>query len=192
VEREILLTGIGGQSVQLAAQILGRAAAREDRHVLMLGTYGGTMRGGNTDSTLVVGDAPITTPPIVSRAWSILAMHHQFFAPLGAKLVPGGVVVANASLFETKLDRDAYRVFDVSAVEIATELGNPLAASLVLLGAYAAITDIVALPSLLDAMHDSVPSYRRQHLETNAAALTAGFEAGPRGAAPAWAEDRAA
>ena len=68
IEREILFTGVGGQGVQLAAQVLARAAVLEGRHVMLLGTYGGTMRGGNTDATLVVADAPISTPPIVSRA----------------------------------------------------------------------------------------------------------------------------
>ncbi len=48
-----MLTGVGGQGVQLAAQVLGRAAVHEGREVMMLGTYGGTMRGGSTDSTLV-------------------------------------------------------------------------------------------------------------------------------------------
>ena len=32
--------------------------SREGREVMLLGSYGGTMRGGNTDSTLVVADAP--------------------------------------------------------------------------------------------------------------------------------------
>jgi len=65
VEREVLLTGIGGQGVQLAATILARAATREGRHVMTLGTYGGCMRGGNTDSSVLVADRPISTPPIV-------------------------------------------------------------------------------------------------------------------------------
>ena len=54
-------TGIGGQGVQLAAQVLARAATLEDRHVLYLGTYGGTMRGGNTDSTVIIGDRPLSS-----------------------------------------------------------------------------------------------------------------------------------
>ena len=73
-----MLTGIGGQGVQLAAQVLARAAMVEERQVMLLGTYGGTMRGGNTDSTLVVADAPIEAPPIVSRTWAVIAMHHRF------------------------------------------------------------------------------------------------------------------
>jgi Pyruvate/2-oxoacid:ferredoxin oxidoreductase gamma subunit len=192
MEREVLLTGIGGQSVQLAAHILARAAIREDREVLLLGTYGGTMRGGPTDSTLVVADAPIETPPIVSRAWSALVMHHAFFEPVARKLQPRAVVVVNASLFEGELDRQDLRVFDVPATKIASELGNSLAASLVLLAAHAALTGLVGVESLVEAMRESVPAYRRQHLEANEKALRAGFGAVPSGAAPAWVAGRAA
>jgi len=72
MERELLITGIGGQGVQLAAQVLARAATLEGREVMYLGLYGGMMRGGNTDSTVVVADAPILAPPVVSRAWSAI------------------------------------------------------------------------------------------------------------------------
>ncbi len=85
-----MLTGIGGQGVQLAAQVLGRGAAREGRDVIYLGTYGGVMRGGNTDSTVILGDGPISSPPIVSQTWGALAMHHQFWGPVHELLRPGG------------------------------------------------------------------------------------------------------
>ena len=192
MEREIVLTGIGGQSVQLAAQILARAAALERRDVLMLGTFGGTMRGGNTESTLIIGDGPLETPPIVSHVWAALVMHHAFFEPVCRKLRPGGVVVVNSALFEGDLDRDLFQVFDVPATQIAAGLGQPLAASLVLVGAFTGLTGVVALESLVEAMSESVPSYRRQHLETNEKALRAGFESVGAGAAPAWAESRRA
>jgi Pyruvate/2-oxoacid:ferredoxin oxidoreductase gamma subunit len=54
MEREILLTGIGGQGVQLAANVLAHAALDEGRDVQLFGSYGGMMRGGNTDAELVV------------------------------------------------------------------------------------------------------------------------------------------
>ena len=188
MEREILLTGIGGLGVQLAAQILARAAVREDRHVMLLGTYGGTMRGGPTDSTLVVADAPIAAPPIVSRTWSALVMHHAFWEPVQRKLRSGAVVVLNASLFQGEVDRQQQRVFEVPATQIAAELGSPLGASLVLAGAYTRLTELVKIGSLIEALRDCLPPYRRQHLETNEQALQAGFEAVPAGAAPAWTE----
>ena len=75
MERELLMTGIGGQGVQLGALVLATAATAEAREVMYFGIYGGMMRGGNTDSTVVIADAPITTPPVVARAWSAIAMH---------------------------------------------------------------------------------------------------------------------
>lgn len=174
--------------MQLAAQVLARAAAREDRHLMLLGTYGGTMRGGHTDSTLVVADAPIAAPPIVSRTWSALVMHHAFWEPVRRKLRPQAVVVLNASLFQGEVDRCEQRVFDVPATRIAAEIGSPLGASLVLAGAYARVTDLVGIGSLLEAMRECLPPYRRQHLESNEKALHAGFAALPPGAAPAWTD----
>ena len=176
MEHEIMITGVGGQGVQLAAQILARAATLEGREVMYLGTYGGTMRGGNTDSTIVVGDAPLTTPPIVSHTWGALVMHHAFYAPLRKKLRPDSVVLVNTSVFEGDLGCDTQRVYELPASQLAQELGNPLSASLLMLGAFAGLTGLVGLDALLDGMRESVPAYRSQHLEANERALRAGFE----------------
>ena len=188
MERELLMTGIGGQGIQLAAQVLARAATLEGRHVMLFGFYSGVMRGGNTDSTLVVADRPITAPPILSRTGSALAMHHEYWEPLRTRLRPGALVLVNAGLFEGELDREVCRVFDVPATRLATELGGAMAASMVMTGAYAAVTGLVELASLDRAMRDSLPSYRQQHADQNAQALQRGFEAVPKGAVPAWEE----
>ena len=188
MEREIAITGVGGQGIQLGAQVLARAATLEDRHVLMFGIYGGAMRGGSTESTLVVGDEPISAPPIVSHVWSAVAMHHEYWESVGSKLRPGGLVLVNSTLFEGRLDREAQRVIDVPATELAAGVGSPLSAAMVLIGAYAAVTGLVGFDSLIRAMEQSLPPYRRQHVQSNAKALRAGFDAAPQGAAPAWSE----
>ena len=51
-ERELLLTGIGGQGVQLAAQFVARAAVYDRREVMLFGSYGGMMRGGDRKSVV--------------------------------------------------------------------------------------------------------------------------------------------
>ncbi len=186
MEREIAITGVGGQGVQLGAQVLARAATLEDRHVLMFGIYGGAMRGGSTEATLVVGDEPISAPPIVSHVWSAVAMHHEHWESLRSKLRPGGLILVNSTLFEGRLDRVAQRVIDVPATELAAGVGNSLSAAMVLIGAYAAVTGLVGLDSLVRAMEQSLPPYRKQHVQTNAKALGAGFDAVPQGVAPAW------
>ena len=186
-EYELLLTGIGGQGVQLAAQVVARAATREGREVMFFGIYGGMMRGGNTDSTVVVADGPITAPPVVSRTWSAIAMHDEFWAPIEAKLRPGGLVLVNDSTFTHEVIAPV-TVLRLSATELAAEVGNPMGGTMVMAGAYAAITGLVQLDSLVAAMEESIPSYRRQHIESNERALRAGFDTAPAGtgAARAW------
>jgi len=90
------------------------------------------------------------------------------------------------------LDAGTQRVFDVDATARATELGSPVVGAMLLIGAFARITGIVSLDSLLVAMRECVPSYRRQHVEMNERALRSGFASAPQGVAPAWRVEEAA
>jgi Pyruvate/2-oxoacid:ferredoxin oxidoreductase gamma subunit len=190
VERELILTGIGGQGVQLAAQVLARAATREGLAVMLFGVYSGMMRGGNSDSSLVVAQEAVEAPPLISSSWSAIVMHHRFWPPLSGRLRAGGVALINSSLFEGEVDRTRYRVFDVPATDLAAELGLPMAASMVMAGAYTSVTGLVDVESVVAGMRESLPPYRQQHAAGNEQAIRAGFhaaeEAGSRLAAPAW------
>ena len=188
-EHELMLTGIGGQGVQLAAQVVARAATREGREVMFFGIYGGMMRGGNTDSTVVVADAPITAPPVVSRAWAAIAMHDEFWAPIEPKLRPGGLVLVNDSTFPHEITAPV-TVIRLPATEIAAGIGNPMGGTMVMAGALSALTGLVSLDALVEGMRESIPSYRSQHIASNERALRAGADAAPLDAgAPlaAWA-----
>ncbi len=110
----MLLTGIGGQGVQLAAKILALAATSEGRSVMSLGTFGGSMRGGNTDSTVVIADGPISSPPLVSRSWSAIVVHPKFWQPVREKLRPEAVVVYDSALIGD-LGVDLARKFPIDA-----------------------------------------------------------------------------
>lgn len=193
MERECLCTGIGGQGVQLMAQVLARAATLEGRKVMLFGVYGGTMRGGNTDATIVVGDSDLLAPPLISHTWSSIAMHDEFWGPLAPKLRPNALVLVNDATFETELDETALRVHRIPATDIAAALGNELGSSMVMGGAYAGITGLVGIDSMIEAMREAIPSYRTQHIANNEIALRAGFDhvenAGLTLAAPAWTEE---
>lgn len=190
-EYELLCTGIGGQGVQLAAQVVARAATREGREVMFFGIYGGMMRGGNTDSTVVVADSPITAPPVVARTWSAIAMHDEFWSPIEPKLRPGGLVLVNDSTFTASIATAvaaSLTVVRLPATELAAEAGNPMGGTMVMIGAYSALTGLVTLDALVEGMREAIPSYRRQHIEANERALHAGFAAAPTdvGAPRAW------
>lgn len=186
MERELLLTGIGGQGVQLAAQVIARGATLEGRHVMLFGVYGGAMRGMNTDGTVVIGDAPLQSPPLVSRTWSAVAMHDRYWEPVARKLRPGALVLVNEPTFETELDESAYRVFRLGATEIAAHLGNEMGGSMVMTGAYVGLTGLVGLDATIEGMRESIPSYRSQHIAANEEAIRAGHDAVEQLAVPAW------
>ena len=185
-EREVVMTGIGGQGIQLAAQVLCRAALDEGREIQLFGSYGGMMRGGNTEATIVVADAPVESPPTVGRAWAALVMHHEHFEPVHRLLRPGSVVVLNTTVFEGDLDREPFVVVEVPATEVAGGVGNVMAASMVMLGAFSRATGIVALESLQRAVPEALPPYRAQHAALNVAALETGYAAVDGAVAEAW------
>ncbi len=185
MEREVLLTGIGGQGVQLCAQVLARAAAIEDRQVMLFGVYSGSMRGGNTDATVVVADGPLQAPPLISRTWSAVAMHDEYWQDIAGKVRDGGVVFVNDSSFETPLE-DRYTVFRIPATTMAIEMGNELAQSMVMAGAFVGVTGLVSLDATLEAMRESIPPYRQQHIAFNETAIRAGYDSVERLAFPAW------
>ena len=187
MEREILFTGIGGQGVQLAANVLAHAALAEGRDVQLFGSYGGMMRGGNTDAELVVADKHIEAPPTVGSAWAVIAMHPDYAEPVLARLRPGGLVLRNSVLWDEEMERTDVEVVDVPAADLAADVGNVMAASMVMLGVLSTVTDLVGLDSLRTGVRACVPSYRRQHLELNDRALQGGAAAtAPRAACLAW------
>jgi 2-oxoglutarate ferredoxin oxidoreductase subunit gamma len=186
VERELLVTGIGGQGIQLAALVIARAALAEGREVQLFGSYGGMMRGGNTEATLVVADGSVESPPTVTSAWSAIVMHHDYSKDTFSRLQPGSVLMLNSSVFERAFDRDPYVVVDVAATDIAVELGNIMTASMVMVGAYSAVTGLAGIDSLVDAVTAALPAYRAQHAALNQDALRAGYEAAPDVRVDAW------
>src|ERR1700679_3536980 len=100
MERAVLLAGIGGQGVQLAARTLAVAAVQSEREVMVFGSYAGLMRGGSTDATVIIGDGPLRSPPTVARAWCALALHHEFWPGVRDRLVPDCVAVVDRSVFK--------------------------------------------------------------------------------------------
>jgi 2-oxoglutarate ferredoxin oxidoreductase subunit gamma len=187
MEREILLTGVGGQGVQLAAKSLAYAAMREGRRVMMFGTYGGMMRGGDTDATVIIGQDTLLTPPVVDQVWAVLAAHHKSWPSVGAKLRPDGFLLTNERVFQGEISHHG-PALSIPASAIAAEAGMPQAGSMVALGAFAAATDIVRLETLLEVAEDVLPSYRRQFAEANRQALMLGHRAAGKIVCPAWGE----
>lgn len=174
-------------------KVFALAGIAEGRFVQLTGEYGGAMRGGSTVATVVIGPERLRALPVVSEGGSALVLHHHFFAEqVAPKLRPGSLILADDTVATQLPAFPAHRVMTFPGAATAAELGNPQSAGLVMLGAYAAITGLAGLVSLIDAMKQVVPVYRRQHVEANERALRAGYERAPKLAAPISLERQAA
>ena len=177
MERELIVTGLGGQGIQLLAKTLALAATREGRHAMLSADYGGEMRGGPSKASVVIGDAPLRALPVLPSAWSAIVAHHRFSEPVLARLRPGGPVIANVPLVDPAALPGGMEVHPVDAAAIAKSVGAPNAAGFVLLGAYNAVARMVEPDTLAAAMEELLPPYRRQHAPANSRALEAGVHA---------------
>jgi Pyruvate/2-oxoacid:ferredoxin oxidoreductase gamma subunit len=190
MERAVAMTGLGGQGIQLVAKLLAEAAMREGRQVMMFGIFMGMIRGGSSDSTVVLADDEIVSPPLVPECWAVLAMHGDGLAKLAPKVRPGGVLVRNRTTVPRAPGWDGVRDVAVPATDLATELGQPLGAGMVALGALAAATGLVSVASLGGALDSVLPPHRRQHVAANRSCIERGAawtaEHGAAGAAAAW------
>lgn len=174
MERELVVTGVGGQGIQLLAKTLALAATREGRYAMLGADYGGEMRGGPSKASVVIGDAPLRSLPVLASAWSAIVAHHRFSEPALARLRPGGPVIVNVPLVDPATIPPEMSVHPVDAAAIAASVQAPQAIGFVLLGAYNAVARLVSPQTLIDAMEELLPVYRRQHTPANARALAAG------------------
>ena len=112
----------------------------------------------------------------------------EYWSVVGPRLREGGLVLVNAPTFDLPLDDGRLRVFRIPATTMAADLGNALGGSMVMVGAYVAITGLVGLEATIEGMRQSIPPYRRQHIEANERVIRAGYEHAEALAVPAWEE----
>jgi len=145
---EVLLAGLGGQGVQLAGDILGESCTLEGRNVSVLPSYGAEARGTLIRSEVVISEAAIIYPGVLEPdlfvAFSQEAYDH--FLPT---LQPSTKVIYDpASVIPTMADQPEAKHYSIPAIQTATELGNAKAANMVMLGALAALSELISKRTL--------------------------------------------
>ncbi|WP_020500480.1 2-oxoacid:acceptor oxidoreductase family protein [Sciscionella marina] len=176
-ELQLLLIGIGGQGIQLIGKTLAQAATNTGKHAMLAADYGGEMRGGPSNASVVIGTEPLRSLPILPSATAAIVASHKFAGPVPQRLREGGLLLRNSSVVDSGAGREHHRVVEVPATAMATELGAPQASGFILLGAFNRLTGLVPEAELVTAMTALLPPYRAQHATKNAEALSAGAAA---------------
>jgi len=169
-----ICAGFGGQGVLSMGLNLAQAAFLEGKNVTFLPAYGAEIRGGTANCTVAISDEEIASP-VASSPEFLVAMNRPSLVRFQNKVQSGGIFFINSSLMEADVSRGDVDIVAVRANHIAEELGNTKVANMVMLGSFAAKTNLVALEALIEAMKETLAKKKRL-IPVNEQALRKGFE----------------
>ncbi len=175
MHQEIIISGFGGQGVLFAGQLLAYAGLEEGRHVTWIPSYGPEMRGGTCHCTVIISDEDIGSP-LVRNPTAAIVLNPPSMERYAPRVKPDGVLIRDSTLVAAQSNRADLREIALPAKEIATELGRPQMANVVLVGALVAATGVVQVETLDKVLEEHTGTRYRDALETNKRALRRGVE----------------
>ena len=170
---KMFFAGSGGQGVLLMGQMVTYAAMLEDKSSTFFPSYGPEMRGGTANCTVVVSDKTVSCP-LIYEADCVVAMNLPSLIKFEPTLKPGGVLLLNKSVIHQDAKRGDIRVYNVTANDLASDMGNVRVANMVMLGAYVALTKVVQVESLVEALRATLGSGKEHLIPLNRQAIEAG------------------
>ena len=163
---KMFFAGSGGQGVLLMGQMVTYAAMLEDKFSTFFPSYGPEMRGGTANCTVVVSDRTVSCP-LIYEADCVVAMNLPSMLKFEPTLKPGGILLLNRSFINQDPKRDDIEVYDVSANDMATDLGNARVANMIMLGAVVRATGVVSQGSIETVIRETLGAKRADMLDLN-------------------------
>ena len=173
MQTEVVIAGFGGQGVLFAGQVLAYAGMDSGKGVTWMPSYGPEMRGGTANCTVLVADEEIGSP-VVLHPKAIIVMNLPSLDKYESMVIPGGVLIVNASLVNRSPNRSDIDWLMIPANEIAESIGNRRLTNMVALGALLQKLPFLPIEAIEHALENHLPERHRHLLPSNFQALRAG------------------
>ena len=153
-------TGVGGQGVLLAGEIMAACKIKDGGEGLKTATYTSQVRGGATVVDITLDDGTIRYPYAnegeIDFMLSVANVSYNQFKN-GVK--EGGVIIVDPNLVHpSDEDRKKWVIHEIPIITIAKEeVGNVITQSVVALGITNTMTEVLPRQSLIDTMLSKVP-----------------------------------
>ena len=171
--RNFLFSGFGGQGILFAGKFLAYKGLTEDKNVSWLPSYGPEMRGGTASCSVIVSDEAVGSP-IVSNPYVLVAMNLPSLDKFEPDVAKGGIVFADSTLIERKVNRDDITAYYVPATRLAGENGIPTLANMILMGKILKVLGEYDEDGLKATLSKVIPAKRADMLDVNLKALKLG------------------
>lgn len=161
MEAELRFTGVGGQGVLLAGEILAESRIRAGGYGIQASTYTSQVRGGPTKVDILLDSKEILYPYAneghIDFMLSTAQVSYDQFKN-GVK--EGGVIVVEPNLvIPSDDDRKRFKIYEIPIITIAKEeVGNVVTQSVVALGVTVAFTQCVDRNLVYETMIAKVPA----------------------------------
>lgn len=175
MQTEIIISGFGGQGVLFAGQLLAYCALDNEKQVTWFPSYGPEMRGGTAHCTVIISDEEIGSP-VVRNPFAAIVMNLPSLDKYESLVKAGGLLIVNSSLVDRSPQRKDIDVLEISANEIAEEIGDRRLVNLVLVGALLQRHPILSIMQVGASLDKHIPNRHRDLLQMNISALKRGFQ----------------
>ncbi|MDY4976490.1 MAG: 2-oxoacid:acceptor oxidoreductase family protein [Clostridia bacterium] len=172
---ELIFAGFGGQGILFAGKLLAYAAMMGEKEVSWLPSYGPEMRGGTANCHVIVSESPVSSP-LVTTPTILAAMNKPSFEKFEQAVKPGGIIVKDSTLIDSKTKREDITCFDLPATKIAMDLEADKLANMVMTGKIIKESGILPMDLVLKALEKMIPPKKQHLVEINKKVLLAGYE----------------
>lgn len=174
MELSFLMAGFGGQGVQTLGKVLAYAANEAECYTTFLPEYGGAMRGGTSNCTVVISDKPIASPARRSYNY-VVALNSPSFEKFKCSVLPDGFIIVNSSLVECSDEQYRDKIIKIPANDLANRAGSMMTLGVVMIGFIVAYTGVIPTD---EARKQTIKrlSKKAQYLEMNEKAFDYGME----------------
>ncbi len=156
---ELRFTGVGGQGVLLAGEILAEAKIKDKGYGIKASTYTSQVRGGPTKVDIVLDDNEILYP-YAQNIDFMLSTAQISYNQFKVDLKEGAIVVVESNLVKpSDEDYKRYKIYSIPIISIAKdEVGNQVTQSVVALAITVTLTNCVARDVVYETMLSKVPA----------------------------------
>lgn len=170
---EIIIAGFGGQGVMSMGQLIAYAGMLEGKGVSWLPSYGPEQRGGTANCAVVISNEQVGSP-LVTRPSTAIVLNNPSFDKFEPLVRPGGLLMINSSLVTKNSGRSDIEMIELSATDMAADLGNSRVATMILLGAFIERTKVVSCKSVIHSLKKVLSEDKHHLMEVNKQALNKG------------------
>lgn len=173
---QMIIAGFGGQGVLFVGKTLAYLGMDTNKNISWLPSYGPEMRGGTCNCSVIISDNQIGSPIIVNPD-TLIVMNKPSLEKFADTVKPGGLIVLDSSLIDTKVTRDDINVIYIPAMKIAEEHGNAQLGNMVMAGAYIKSKEpMFSIDALYESVKAHIPPAKIKLAEKNIELIKAGYE----------------